>query len=426
MLHKLRHIVLFGIISCSSILQAQPAPILPPGFANPGPPLARCVDHARGQTFIVTQSLYAFQENFPANAGMAVRDPSGQMFLRMPAVNPMLDAFFVTWQGQLIQLSVHMPSPMHIGACQFFLPLPPQGQVSLPNYPLAPNGGVITPDGVVPIPNQFMQRSVGISPPASASTKDAAECLEAANDDRDEFMDCMVPKMMTRDQVRAYVCMRRANGDDLTLTSCLAGTLMGENERKAMNQAVACYQENGGDAQKIPLCMASQNFDPQTSRAAACVAKQAQQGSASMWGVAGCAAGAALKLNPELTVAAECAMSSGGQPYVFAACTGGRLTVMELNKCFTVGVGGSGCFGENNEITKGLRALGVDLNKIAGPNGFVLQTWNNAVNDIQHGPGPNNEFNKAVRTINNDLQNGLGPNNDIRGALTKIGLGGLF
>ncbi|MEH3085466.1 MAG: hypothetical protein PGN26_02760 [Xylophilus ampelinus] len=131
-------------------------------------------------------------------------------------------------------------------------------------------------------------------------------------------------------------------------------------------------------------------------------------------------------MNPELTVAVECAMTSGGEPMTFAGCTGGRLTTMELNKCFTIGVGGNGCFGDNNEIVKGLRAVGVDLQRIMGPNGFAVQNWNNAINDIQRGPGPNNEVNKAIRTINNDLKNGMGENNDIRKALKNFGLGGLF
>lgn len=420
-----------GSLFFASSLAAQPM-LFPPGAGpgpSSGPPLARCIDQMRGQAFIVTQSLYTFQENFPQNAGIAARDPSGQMFLRMPAANPMVDAFFVTWQGQLIQLSLNLPGPVVIGGCQTFQPIPAPIQVAIPNYQFSAEGGVIAPsasNGVIPIPNQFMRSAVGISPPVSARPEDAAQCLQVSGSDRQRFVDCMVPKMMTGDQVKAYQCMRRAQDDQLSMTTCLAGTMMGENERRALNQAVDCYKKEGADTTKLPLCMANQNFDPQTARAVACMTKQAQQGNASMWGIAGCAAGSALKLNPELTVAAECAMSSGGQPYAFAACTGGRLTAMELDKCFTIGVGGNGCFGDNNEITKGLRALGLDLNRIAGPNGFALQTWNNAVNDIQRGPGPNNEFNRAVRTVNNDLRNGMGPNNDIRKSLTRIGLGGLF
>lgn len=103
--------------------------------------------------------------------------------------------------------------------------------------------------------------------------------------------------------------------------------------------------------------MANQNFDPRTAAAVNCVRQQAQQANALAWSVAGCAAGGALNLNPELTVAMECAMSSGGEPMTFAGCAGGRLTVMELNKCFTIGVGGNGCFADNNEIVKGLRAV---------------------------------------------------------------------
>lgn len=396
------------------------------GFTHAQAPLARCFDMARSLQFIILENGYMFQENYPANSGTAMRDPSGQTFLRLASRSPMTESFFITWQGQLVELNVYRPGPTVIGNCQLLRPLPPPPpRQVIPSYAWTDGRGVISNGHILPVPQQFYQRSIGISPPPNARLTDANFCMRQSGGDTTAFMDCLVPKMMTNEQVVAYQCMRQSN-DETAMATCLAGQMMGHNERRALQQAEVCYREYGNNWSSYPLCMAGQNFDPKMVVAVNCIRAQAESANTSVWGVAGCIAGNSLNLNPELTVAVECAMSSGGEPITFAGCTGGRLTAMELNKCFTHGVGGSGCFGDNNEIVKGLRTIGVDLHQIMGPNGFAVRNWNNAVNDFQRGPGPNNEINRAIQTINNDLQYGMGKNNDIRRALEDVGLGGLF
>jgi hypothetical protein len=55
-------------------------------------------------------------------------------------------------------------------------------------------------------------------------------------------------------------------------------------------------------------------------------------------GIAICAVGP--KMNQEWMIAAQCAASSGGVPVTAAACTAGWLTLNELSKCFSQGIGG--------------------------------------------------------------------------------------
>jgi hypothetical protein len=43
-------------------------------------------------------------------------------------------------------------------------------------------------------------------------------------------------------------------------------------------------------------------------------------------------------LTPEQQIAISCAMSTGGQPYAFAACVGGQLFASEVSKCWEDGV----------------------------------------------------------------------------------------
>jgi hypothetical protein len=115
------------------------------------------------------------------------------------------------------------------------------------------------------------------------------------------------------------------------------------------------------------------------------------------------------QLTPEQQIAVQCVAETGGQPYAAAGCAATQLTVRELQKCFTDGIGGpNGCFGDNNDIV--------------GRNGWTARTFTNVVNDIQHGPGPNNDLvgpngfvARTAQNISNDIRNGPGSNNDLVG-----------
>lgn len=70
---------------------------------------------------------------------------------------------------------------------------------------------------------------------------------------------------------------------------------------------------------------------------------------------------------------------------------GTQLTLNELEKCFTQGIGGSGCFGNNNEAVK-----------------FVRNAWK----DVTQGPGPSNDLvgsdGALVRTARNVIAGPVG------------------
>jgi hypothetical protein len=123
-------------------------------------------------------------------------------------------------------------------------------------------------------------------------------------------------------------------------------------------------------------CVAGPVIGGEAGRLLSCAAH-----SQSYAGIAICAVGP--KMNQEWMIAAQCAASSGGVPVTAAACTAGWLTLNELSKCFSQGIGGSGCFGENNTIVK---------------------TFRNAANDILKGPGPNNEVVKALGKVGIEIK----------------------
>lgn len=390
-------------------------------------PIGRCFDQKYGRIYDVLPNLYAYQVDFPMNNGQAFRDPSGIFFLRMPAANPFMQAYFVTWDMRILELNMGWPAPIVIGYCQFamqFQPPPPPDF----NFNPSQNHGVILPQGgTLPVPQQVAQQAKGLAPPRIASEADAQACMDKADGNEEKFAECMLPKMLSNDQIKAYKCAKAGDGDEMQIGACLAKQLVGDKEGEAIDKTMQCYKQHGDDYKKYPLCMAGDQYDPKVSATVNCIADRAESGEVSAWVVAGCAAGSQLGMNAEMAIAVECAMSTGGQPYAFAGCTAGRLTQRELTKCFTDGVGGDGCFGPNNDIVKGLKAVGLDLSNLTNPNGEVIKAWNTAVNDLQNGPGKNNDIVKAIDGVNEVVQNA--PQQvveEVKNVAEKFGLGGLL
>lgn len=381
--------------------------------------IGQCNDTARGQAFALRADLFMFQIGNPMNSGFAVRDPSGMMFLRMPASNPMYQAFFLGWNGQLIEINPNGAYP--IGFCSLAPGVIPPNPNAFAYQPPAMSGGhFVTGAGgtQTPVPAAMAQAGSPFGRPLITSEQKVAQCV-SQNSDQNAITNCVVRSMLGTRERRVYDCSRN-NTDKTGFAICSVGALGGSNEQQAAQQLGKCYKEYGQDYNKYPLCMAEQNADPNTARLLSCVQKQAESGSVTWTGTAVCYGVGSLQLNPELQIAAECAATSGGQPYVFAGCAGGQLTARELTKCMNQGFGGSGCFGPNNEVVKGLRALGVNINDAFGPENTIVKTWNQGINDLQNGPGPNNDAIKFTQNVANDIAKGPGENNDIKKAVKKV------
>ncbi|WP_135213164.1 hypothetical protein [Vitreimonas flagellata] len=379
--------------------------------------VGRCFDNVRGQAYDVFPNLWMVQVGNPMNQAQAMRDPSGVTFMRIPSTNPMYQAFFVDWTGQVVEINLNGMFP--IGYCQFaqqFIPPNPYAFQYQP--PQMANWGVRTANGVQAVPQNFAQSNQRYVRPLLTSEQVAAQCMNQSSS-REAFGDCMLRSMLGAREERIYECGRNSE-DNAELSLCIMNVVGGANERRAATQLAACYETYGENWDAYPLCMAEQNMSNDSARLLSCVRQQAQQGQVTFFGTAICYGASQIQLTPEQQIAIECAATSGGDPMVFAGCAGGQLTARELNKCFTHGVGGSGCFGPNNEIVRALRNVGVNLNDAFGPNNDVVRTWNNAVNDIQHGPGPNNTAVQVITTISNDIANGPGPNNDIVRAIDNV------
>ena len=406
-----------------------------PGFFGPPPaqvgasnslqPIAQCVLPTEGATYAIFPNLFVMQTNLPPgmnNNGWASRDPTTITALRLQARDPYNNAYFVTWNGDVVHLSTAMPA-MVAGHCQF-----------APGALLAPrlnsnvtfsDQGVPTQDGFQSIPDSLVKRQDGsYAPPLLVSAAETSNCLDESDGDKDAFAICMVHHMGDEKTQGLFDCS--ANQEDTSgLAICTLGVLGGDKEKAAAQKLLQCHDDYGDDYTSYPLCLAGQSGG-EVGRAMGCLKSQTttDDGSSdgpSITGFAVCYGGSLLHMNTETQVAVECAATSGGVPVAFAVCAGGRLSLMEINKCFDDGVGkDGGCFGENNTFVKAIRDLGNGLQLKFGPTNDAVIALNTIENDFVHGPGENNDIVKtgrqlagALNNLDSGVQNTLGKINEI-------------
>lgn len=107
-------------------------------------------------------------------------------------------------------------------------------------------------------------------------------------------------------------------------------------------------------------------------------------------------------LNEEGKIITECLMKSGGNPKATAACAVTKLTSRELDKCFDDGIGGDGCFGDNNIVVQALSKMRDTLADIVGENNEIFKAHDIFYQNVVS-PGKNHE---VVRAFNDLIKEG--------------------
>ncbi|WP_310498006.1 DUF1036 domain-containing protein [Sandarakinorhabdus sp.] len=279
----------------------------------------------------------------------------------------------------------------------------------------------------------------------------ATECAAVRFDGNERFVECWIKKMSTERQKRIIDCISStrskaslalcAYDDQLdssaykaatcaanysseknieNFLSCAAGVGLSDSHRIALRCALSerkhdrfeagscldfieidpearrlyrCVLQNGGSYRQAGLCIGRTYLSKDQQIVTKCVLDNIGRYSQ----MAVCAVGN--NLTPEQQAFASCAVNTGGQPVQFAACFATQLTVNELEKCVSDGIGGSGCFGNNNTIVKFVNDAWRDVtegpgpsNDLLGRDGFIGRTAQNIANDFTYGPGASNDF----------------------------------
>lgn len=211
----------------------------------------------------------------------------------------------------------------------------------------------------------------------SRSHKAMVDCAVSASD-MSSFARCAASHSglkMSEDQRILATCVMKAKGDPEVFDSCTAGAFLfktlGPNEQKVLG----CALSAGSDTSRLADCAATAFFGDALSKEQQVAVQCAAQSQGDPTGFATCAGANMfnMQLNPEQQIAVQCVVSTGGQPHAAAGCIGSRLTLRELGKCLSSGIGGeNGCFGDNNDLVGKNGWLGRTFGQIAGgPNSII-------------------------------------------------------
>ena len=223
-------------------------------------------------------------------------------------------------------------------------------------------------------------------------------CAEQAAGDKQRLATCagssLIGSKLSRDQKKALDCAKESSGDGDTFAGCIADGLVENNLNPQQKKVLNCAIDNDTGSSAFVGCTAKalygDKLNPEARAAVDCAVQS--DGDAQQFGA--CAANKFfhLNLNPEQQIAVQCVLASGGQPYAAAGCTASKLTLRELEKC-SEGIGGDGCFGDNNDLV--------------GKNGFVVRNLaglaggpNSVINDPgQILGGPESVFNHPAQVL---------------------------
>lgn len=200
---------------------------------------------------------------------------------------------------------------------------------------------------------------------------DASKALDCAESPSTSgVMDCLTATYLPGGAQSLYACLSGVDAQD-QLSRCAAGAggevgklarcyqqdrdrlavvacVAGDQIPKSARDAIMCAANNADSLTNAAVCLAGTQISPRLARQIGCITESESSPVAA--GV--CIATASMDLTPEQQIGLECLASSGGQPYVFAACVGGQLTMREMAKCRGKAFGEGDCFGDNNELQK--------------------------------------------------------------------------
>ena len=199
----------------------------------------------------------------------------------------------------------------------------------------------------------------------------AQACQALIPSGKQAFVGCWSNQMMSPPQQKVTSCYAQS-GTLVEFAVCALGVKLSQ----AQVNAVSCASQSGGDGIAFAECLGQNYVSIDEQRAFDCY-----QQNDDVFGFGACMAGGRF-LTPEQQVVMQCALQTGGEPISLTTCVGGQLTMNELSKCLSIGIGGRGCFGDNNTATA-----------------LVSNAWQG----ITQGLGPNNTGITAMRNMGRDF-----------------------
>jgi hypothetical protein len=349
-------------------------------------------------------------------------DPSGLHFLQMRSATAQV-AYWVTWTSEVISIT-NNGYFSKVGDCSFDPQLmqafhrpraaPPQPVMNL----VAGFDGTTVKPGPIAMPGDVFTENIYNAPPVLATAALAQKCKDSSNGSRDQYYACVLTSGASVETVDAYKCATNTRSPE-EAALCILGSRLGSADRANVLKVQNCYQQHGQNWNNYPVCLAAAEADPKVMDLVHCARQSFVAGQEpNYWSMGTCALGPELfnqfHPNAEAQIAIQCATQSRGNPKVFVGCTGGQLTMRELDKCLTDGFGENGCFGKNNTLTKVYDQIGEGIAQaFGGKNGAMYLAWraatfsSNPREAIRVMNNVSSEVRKMGDDVSNEVQRGM-------------------
>lgn len=195
-------------------------------------------------------------------------------------------------------------------------------------------------------------------PPAARELVDCFENGRAPSSNGFDALTCVHAARGSREAA----CLMNYRNDWEKAAICLSGRSLPPEVQAGLK----CAEQSGGSAMNLGVCIVAEHGSGDTQRVAACYVEGEGQPTA----IAVCLAGS--RLTEDQRIVFECAAQTNGSLPAIAGCTAGRLVVKELANCRGKHFAEGSCFGENNELRKLAKRLGINI----GPNSVAAKVAN--------------------------------------------------
>lgn len=210
--------------------------------------------------------------------------------------------------------------------------------------------------------------------------KQAMDCANGPGNEQDKVR-CIVESKMPKEVTALLSCQKQFGDTADQVAICVTQAQGGDGAKIAV-----CLSEHKDDVSGMAICVAQGRLSPEAAQALTCIQKGSELAAAACvadlkgvpdnirkplqclaesngepFGAGVCMATDSLNLTGDQRIALQCLAGSGGEPITFATCAGGRLAMKELLLCVDKKLFEGNCMGENNEIRKLMKALGVNL-----------------------------------------------------------------
>lgn len=180
------------------------------------------------------------------------------------------------------------------------------------------------------------QSGITFAEPAVPDVSKLMQCRSSTSNEQ-AFWTCVAEQALPGKYKLLASCVASNSDDPVSAYACSSGDSNLQQSVDRFKQVKSCLEVHGQDSPALAGCLATPYLGAKEKLYAGCLVNNYNPANGLNYtGAALCALGP--QLTPEQQVALDCAVTTGGNPKLWAVCTGGRLAATELDKCWSNGI----------------------------------------------------------------------------------------